>query len=74
MKGIQFLVDERGNPKSVILDLDEWQEIWEDFYFGIAATDALEEEGPVISLEELEAELDAEFEKDEMTLGVLAND
>ena len=74
MKGIQFQVDEHGNPKAVILDLDEWEEIWEDFYFGIMATIALEEEGPKISWEELKAELDAELDREEIKQGVAAND
>ncbi len=76
MKGIQFLVDEQGNPKSVVLDLEHWEEIWEDFYFGIMATTALEE-GPMIPWEELKAELDAGLEgeeREEMKQGVLTDD
>ena len=73
MKGVQFLVDEHGNPKSVVLDLDDWGEIWEDFYFGIKSMEALEE-GPAIPWEEVEAELDAELEREEMTAGVLSDD
>jgi hypothetical protein len=32
MKGIQFVVDEAGNKKAVLIDLEEWGELWEDFY------------------------------------------
>jgi len=32
IKGIQYIVDGKGNKKSVILDLDKWGEYWEDFY------------------------------------------
>ena len=64
MKGIQFLVDEQGNAKSVVLDLEEWGDLWEDFYDGILAQNALNE-GPMIPWETLKAELDAELEQGE---------
>jgi hypothetical protein len=32
MKGIQFVVDEAGKKKAVLIDLEEWGELWEDFY------------------------------------------
>ncbi len=32
MKGIQFVVDDTGEKKAVIIDLSEWGEIWEDIY------------------------------------------
>jgi hypothetical protein len=32
IKGIQYIVDDKGNKKSVVLDLDKWGEFWEDFY------------------------------------------
>ena len=35
MKGIQFLVDEHGKAKSVLIDLEEWGELWEDIYDGM---------------------------------------
>ena len=64
MKGIQFLVDEQGNAKSVVLDLEEWGDLWEDFHDGILAQNALNE-GPMIPWETLNAELDAELEQGE---------
>ena len=32
MKGIQFVVDDTGKKKAVIIDLEEWGELWEDIY------------------------------------------
>ena len=32
LKGIQYVIDDRGKKKSVILDLEKWGEYWEDFY------------------------------------------
>ena len=32
MKGVQFVVDDKGKKKAVIIDLDEWGELWEDIY------------------------------------------
>ena len=29
MKGVQYLVDKEGNPKSVLIDLEAWGDIWE---------------------------------------------
>ena len=29
MKGVQYLVDDEGHPKSVLIDLDEWGGLWE---------------------------------------------
>ena len=32
MKGVEFVVDEAGNKKAVLIDLKKHREIWEDFY------------------------------------------
>ncbi len=32
MKGVQFVVDEKGQKTSVVIDLKEYAELWEDFY------------------------------------------
>ena len=37
MKGAQFLLDEHGRHKSVILDLEVWGKVWETFYNDTAA-------------------------------------
>ena len=61
LEGVQFLVDEHGNCKSVALDLDIWGDLWEDFYDGMLAEIALQECGPYTPWETLEAELDAKL-------------
>ncbi|MGL6344098.1 MAG: hypothetical protein ACRC80_33740 [Waterburya sp.] len=32
MEGIQFLVNEEGEKTSVLIDLSEWGDLWEDFH------------------------------------------
>jgi hypothetical protein len=32
VKGVQFLVDDRGKKTGVVIDLREYRELWEDFY------------------------------------------
>jgi hypothetical protein len=32
MKGVQFLVDEKGKKTAVLIDLKSNAELWEDFY------------------------------------------
>ena len=32
MKGIQFLINETGEKTAVQIDLEQWGELWEDFY------------------------------------------
>ncbi len=32
MKGIEFVVDDSGQKKAVLIDLKKYGEIWEDFY------------------------------------------
>jgi hypothetical protein len=32
MKGIQFVVNEKGEKTAVVIDLKKYGEIWEDFY------------------------------------------
>ena len=37
MKGVQFVVDERGKKTGVVIDLREYRELWEDFYDAVLA-------------------------------------
>jgi hypothetical protein len=30
MKGIHFVIDDTGKKKAVLIDLEEWGELWED--------------------------------------------
>jgi hypothetical protein len=32
VKGVEFLIDEEGQKKAVLIDLKKHREIWEDFY------------------------------------------
>jgi hypothetical protein len=43
MKGVQFLVDERGNKTAVLIDLKKHADLWEDFYDGALAHDREDE-------------------------------
>ena len=62
MKGIQFLVDEHGDKKSVLIDLELWGELWEDIYDNIIAHSALGE--PTVTWEAMKAEMDAELARE----------
>ncbi len=63
MKGIQFLVDENGSPKSVVIDLKEHAKIWESIY-----DDMVEEGNSLIgcnlSWKEMKAEIKANVERE----------
>ncbi|HYH44930.1 MAG TPA: hypothetical protein VEG34_04545 [Thermoanaerobaculia bacterium] len=37
MKGIDYVVDETGDRKAVVIDLTEHGELWEDFYDSVLA-------------------------------------
>jgi hypothetical protein len=37
MRGIDFVVDEAGERKAVLIDLAEYGELWEDFYDAVLA-------------------------------------
>ena len=32
IKGVEFVIDDNGQKKAVLIDLNEHGEIWEDFY------------------------------------------
>ena len=54
LKGVQFVVDASGKRTAVIISLDEWGELWEDFY-DVLVSEAREGE-PTVSWETLKAE------------------
>ena len=60
MKGVQFVVDETGRKRAVIIDLDEWGEIWEDIY-DILVSESRRDE-PTVAWEELKAEMEKRSE------------
>lgn len=32
MKGVEFLIDEQGEKKAVLIDLRRYKDLWEDFF------------------------------------------
>jgi hypothetical protein len=55
IKGVQFVTDSSGNRVAVLLDLQEWGELWEDIYDGIMARERANE--PRMKLGDFEDEL-----------------
>lgn len=55
IKGVQFVTDVEGNRVAVVLDLQEWGELWEDIYDNMLASERAEEPG--MTLDQFEAEL-----------------
>lgn len=55
VKGIQFLVNDRGEKTSVMIDLKEHAELWEDFYDTLTARSRIDE--PRESLESVRKRL-----------------
>ena len=49
MKGIDYLVDESGERKAVVIDLREHGELWEDFYDLLVAEERRAEPRELIS-------------------------
>ena len=58
VKGVQFVTDTDGRKVAVLLDLEEWGELWEDSYDNMLAEQRAHE--PSKPLEEFEEELRAE--------------
>jgi len=56
MTGIQYVTDESGKRVAVLIDLQEWGELWEDFYDGLIAEQRKNE--PTISWEEVKRQMD----------------
>ena len=43
MKGIEYVVDDSGKRKAVVIDLAEHEDIWEDFYDALLAEERKDE-------------------------------
>lgn len=56
MKGIQFVVDDSGKKKAVLIDLEEWGELWEDFYDVLVSESRKNE--PTVPWRKLKAEME----------------
>lgn len=61
MKGIQFVIDDSGKKRAVMIDLKEWGELWEDFY-DILVSESRKKE-PTVPWNELKAEMEQEERK-----------
>ena len=55
MKGMDFVVDDKGQKKAVVLDLKKYGRLLEDFVDGVVATSRKNE--PEISLAQLKKQL-----------------
>ena len=55
LKGVQYIVDGSGKRTAVVIDLDEWGEVWEDLY-DVLVSEARQSE-PTIAWETLKSEL-----------------
>ncbi|MCX6257381.1 MAG: hypothetical protein NTW49_05735 [Bacteroidia bacterium] len=44
MKGIEYLTDEKGDRKSIVIDLKEWGQLVEDLLDAMEAKQRVEEE------------------------------
>jgi len=53
MRGIDYVVDEHGKKKAVVIDLAEWGDLWEDFYDVLISESRKHE--PTIPWEQLRA-------------------
>lgn len=58
MKGINFVINEKGEKKAVLIDLEEWGELWEDFSDILVSRSRKNE--LEISWDELKQELETE--------------
>jgi len=55
MEGVQFLVNEDGEKTSVLIDLAEWGDLWEDFHDLMVSRSRQNE--PEISWDDLKEEI-----------------
>ena len=54
LKGVQYLVDSSGKRKAVVISLEEWGDLWEDFCDVLVSE--LRKDEPSIPWETLKAE------------------
>ncbi|MDH5718434.1 MAG: hypothetical protein OEZ22_12480 [Spirochaetia bacterium] len=55
MQVLEYITDEKGKKKAVIIDLKKYADLWEDFYDGLIAKKR--EKEPRISLEKVKKSL-----------------
>ncbi|MFH1411006.1 MAG: hypothetical protein ABIG80_05620 [Patescibacteria group bacterium] len=56
MKGVEFVLDDSGKKKAVLIDLEQWGDLWEDFY-DILVSESRKNE-PTVPWSELKAEME----------------
>ena len=61
MKGVEFVVDESGKKKAVLVDLEQWGDLWEDFYDVLVSESRKNE--PTVSWSELKTEMEKGVQK-----------
>ncbi len=52
------MVNESGEKTAVLIDLEQWGELWEDFYDALVSQNRQEE--PEVSWEQLKAEMESQ--------------
>ena len=57
MEGIQYQIDDQGHKRAVVIDLERYGALWEDFYDVLLAEQRLQE--PRETLKEVKAHLRA---------------
>lgn len=62
MDGVQFLINEDGEKIAVLLDLQKWGDLWEDFYDTLVSRSRAEE--ATVSWSDLTADLEQEAATD----------
>ena len=55
MKGVEFVVDDSGKKKAVLIDLEQWGDLWEDFYDVLVSESRTNE--PTVPWSKLKAEM-----------------
>jgi hypothetical protein len=61
MKGVEFVVDDSGKKKAVLIDLEQWGDLWEDFYDVLVSESRKNE--PTVPWSELKAEMEQGVQK-----------
>jgi len=61
MKGVEFVVDDSGKKKAVLIDLEQWGDLWEDFYDVVVSESRKNE--PTVPWSELKAEMEQGVQK-----------
>ncbi len=61
MKGVEFVVDDAGKKKAVLIDLQQWGDLWEDFYDVLVSESRKNE--PTVPWSELKEEMEKGAQK-----------